>query len=81
MIKIFVWLISLIGFSWCYSTVIMCILFMKQVPTAKVSLIVYTIILIALYIISYFALSKYFNDILICSIIALILSFITPKKI
>lgn len=81
MIKIIVWLISLVIFSWCYSTLIMCLLFIKQIPNLKISLLIYAIIIAALYIFSYFVLSNYFKDILICSFIALFLSFITPKRI
>ena len=81
MINILVWIISVLLFSWCYSTIIMCLLFVKKIPNLKISLFIYLLITIGLYLISYFALSSYFKDIVICSIIALILSFITPKKI
>ncbi len=81
MIKIVVWIISLILFSWCYSTIIMCLLFMKKIPTLKISLLIYVLITIALYGVSYFLLPNYFKSILICSLIALFLSFVTPKKV
>lgn len=79
--QIIIWLLSLIIFSWCYSTWILCILTIKLVPKVKASLILYTIILAILYLISYFFINRYFNDIIICSVIAFILSLVTPKKI
>ncbi len=79
--QIIIWLLSLIIFGWCYSTWILCILTIKLVPKVKASLILYTIILAILYLISYFFINRYFNDIVICSIIAFILSLVTPKKI
>lgn len=81
MINIIIWFFSLVIFSWCYSTLIMCLIFMKKVPKLKISLLIYLIILIILYTVSYFVLSNYFNDILICSLIAFILALIVPKKI
>lgn len=79
--QIIIWLLSLIIFGWCYSTWILCILTIKLVPKVKTSLVLYSIILVLLYLISYFLISKYFSDIVICSVIALILSLIMPKRI
>ena len=81
MINIIVWIISLIVFSWCFSNIILCLIFFKTQPQLKISLIIYLIITILLYIVSYYLISKYFADIVICSIIAFILAFITPKRI
>lgn len=78
--EIIIWFLSLIIFSWCYSTLFNCIVNIRSVPVAKISLLIYTIIIIGLYLISYFVLRKYFNDILICSIIAGVLGFLTAKK-
>lgn len=76
---IIVWILSLIIFSWCYSTLFMCI---KNVNSAlKLSVLIYIIIIACLYLITYYWIpSKYFNDIIICSIISAILGFITSKK-
>lgn len=79
--QIIIWLLSLIIFGWCYSTLILCTLTVKVVPKVKASLILYSIILVLLYLISYFLISKYFSDIVICSVIALILSLVMPKRI
>ena len=81
MISIILCILSLIVFSWCYSTIFICLMTLKTVKVSKASLILYLFIVITLYLLSYFLLSKYFNQILISSIIALILSFITPKRI
>ena len=81
MIKVLIWLASLIIFAWCYSTIFTCLMTLKQIATSKISLIIYLLITIILYLISYYFINLYFNDILICSIIAFILSFITPKNI
>ena len=75
-----IWFLSLVIFSWCYSTWILCFLNIKSVPKFKLSLILYSIILVILYLISYFFISKYFNDIVGCSIIALVLSLFTTKN-
>lgn len=81
MINIIIWIISLIVFSWCFSNIFLCIIFLKTQPQLKISLITYLIITILLYIASYYLLSKYFTEIVICSAIAFVLAFITPKKI
>ena len=81
MTNIIIWIISLIVFSWCFSNIILSLIFFKTVPQLKISLIIYLIITILLYIISYCLLSKYFTDIVICSIIAFIIALVTPKRI
>lgn len=78
--NIIVWFLSLIIFSWCYSTLLTCVINFKNRPELKISIIVYSIITGFLYAIAYYIIPKYFNDILTCSIISLILSSITVKK-
>lgn len=78
--QVIIWFLSLLIFSWCYSTLFSCLFTLKTIPVAKISTLVYLGILIALYTIAYFLINIYFNDILICSIIAGILGFITAKK-
>lgn len=78
--KIIIWFLSLLVFSWCYSTLISCIINYKKRPGIKLSIIVYAIIIGTLYAIAYYFVSKYYNDIFICSVIALILSFLNSKK-
>jgi len=78
--KIIVWFLSLLIFSWCYSTFFSCLFNLKLAKIIKISLFLYLGIISALYLISYFFIHKYFNDILICSIISAILSFFTAKN-
>ena len=78
--NIIIWLISFIVFTWCYSTIFNCLINLRYNKVLKISLIVYITILCGLYAISYFLLSKYFNEILICSIISGVLGILTIKK-
>lgn len=78
--QIIIWFISLLIFAWCYSTFFNCLINIKTVPVARISILVYAVIIIGLYLISFFFIEKYFNDILICSIIAGVLGFITTQK-
>lgn len=76
---IIVWFLSLIVFSWCYSTLFTCLKNIKFAP--KSSIVLYIVIIIALYLVTYYWIpNKYFNDIIICSIISAILSFLTTKN-
>ena len=80
MIKFIIWFISLIIFSWCYSTIILSLLFINKAPHMKISLLIYIIITIGLYLLSYFFLRDYLIDIIICSVIAFAIALITPNK-
>lgn len=80
MINVVIWLFSLIIFSWCFSTIILCLISLKSRPRLIISLLIYLIITALLYIASYYLLSKYFKQIVICSIISFILALITPKR-
>lgn len=76
---IIVWILSLIFFGWCYSTLFMCIKNIKNIP--KLSILIYIVIIACLYLITYYWIpSQYFDDIIICSIISAILGFISSKK-
>ena len=78
--QIIIWFISLLIFAWCYSTFFNCLINIKTAPVAKISILVYMVIIVALYLISFFFLENYFTDILICSIIAGALGLITAVK-
>lgn len=78
--RIIMWFLSLLIFSWCYSMLISCIINYKKRPETKISIIFYAIIVGILYAIAYYYISKYYNDILVCSIVALILSILSLKK-
>ncbi len=78
--EIIIWILSLIIFSWCYSTIFACLFNLKVAPNIKISLIIYLIILVILYVIAYFLLNKYFISILICSGIAGLLGLLTARK-
>lgn len=78
--EIVVWIFSILIFSWCYSTLFTSLFNLKLAPSIKISAIIYIVIILILYLISYFLINKYFDDILTCSIIAAILSLFTAKK-
>lgn len=80
MINIIIWIISLLIFSWCYSTLFMCIFNFSKSPSIKISFLIYIFILTILYLLSYYFLNNYFKSIFICSMISAILSLLTAKR-
>lgn len=78
--RIIIWFLSLLIFSWCYSILISCIINYKKKPETKISIMIYAIIIGILYAISYYFISNYYSNIIVCSIIALVLSFFNSKK-
>lgn len=78
---ILIWFVSLIIFSWCYSTLFNCVINIKNNPGIKISLLLYLFIIIVLYLIAYFFLNKYFNYIIFSSLISLFLGLSSIKKL
>lgn len=70
--------LSLIVFSWIYSTVFNCLLNLNK--HTIISLLIYLIIAVIVYILSYNFLFEYFKTIIVCSVIAGLLSMFTAKK-
>ncbi len=75
---IIIWFLSLLIFSWCYSTLLTCLYNKKLVN--PINKYIYIIIIVTLYLFSYAWLDAYFYDILICSLIAFALALLIVKK-
>ena len=78
--EIIIWLLSLIIFSWCYSTLFNCLFNLSIAPTMKISAVIYLAIIAGLYAIAYYFLNQYLTDILVCSGIAGVLSLFAARK-